>query len=138
MTRVVLDTNVVISALVFQGQASALVPAWQRKRFTLLISQALLNEYIRVLHYPKFHLTPAEVHHLIVEEVVPFMTPVLVKRVPRVIRVDPSDNHVLACASVGKADLIVSGDRHVLELKQYRRIPILPLSAFLHRLSLPV
>lgn len=137
MIRAVLDTNIVISALVFRGQASALVPAWQGARFRMLVSSHLLDEYIRVLHYPKFHLIPAEVHHLIVEEVVPFMTPVLVKRVPRVIRVDPSDNHVLACASAGKANVIVSGDRHLLELEKYAHIPIVTLADFLHQIGLP-
>ncbi len=137
MIRAVLDTNIVISALVFRGEASVLVPAWQGARFRMLVSSHLLDEYIRVLHYPKFHLTPAEVHHLIITEVVPFVTPVKVVRVPRVIRVDPSDNHVLACASSGKADVIVSGDHHLLALERYGRIPILTLNAFLHRLGFP-
>ncbi len=78
MIRAVLDTNIIISALVFRGQASVLVPAWQDARFRMLVSSHLLDEYIRVLHYPKFHLTPAEVHHLIMAEIVPFVTPVKV------------------------------------------------------------
>ena len=78
MIRAVLDTNIIISALVFRGQASVLVPAWQDARFRMLVESHLLDEYVRVLHYPKFHLTPAEVHHLIMAEIVPFVTPVKV------------------------------------------------------------
>lgn len=136
MIRVVLDTNVVISALVFRGVAVPLVSAWQSGRFKMLVSRQLLNEYIRVLHYPKFHLTPQEIHHAIVEQVAPFVTAVKVVRIPRIIQVDPSDNHVLACASAGKANVIVSGDHHVLGLKQYRRIPIVTLQEFLHQINL--
>lgn len=136
MIRVVLDTNIVISALVFEGVAKALVPAWQHRRFTLLVSTRLLEEYIRVLHYPRFHLSREDIRHLAEEELLPFITPVKVKRVPRVIRADPSDDHVLACASAGSADLIVTGDHHLLDLARYRRIPIVTLSEFLERAAL--
>jgi putative PIN family toxin of toxin-antitoxin system len=135
VTRVVLDTNVVISALVYEGPACELVPAWQHHRFTWLVSNALLAEYIRVLHYPKFHLAPDEIRYLVEHELLPFITPVKIARTPRVIRVDPSDNHVLACASSGHADLIVSGDHHLLDLGRYRGIPILTIPTFLQRLA---
>lgn len=131
-----LDTNVVISALVFKGKASALVPAWKRRQFTLLVSQALVAEYIRVLHYPKFRLTRQDIRHLLEEELLPFLTPVRVTRTPQVILADPSDNHVLACAVTGRANLIVSGDRHLLNLAKYRQIPIVSLAHFLHQLGL--
>jgi putative PIN family toxin of toxin-antitoxin system len=135
LIRAVLDTNVVISALVFEGPANALVPAWQQPRFVWLVSKPLVAEYIRVLHYPKFRLSRDEIRHLVERELLPFVTPITVRRVPRVITADPADNHVLACASAGKADLIVSGDRHLLDLARYCGIPVLPLSMFLHRLG---
>lgn len=136
MIRIVLDTNVVISALVFEGEASALVPAWQHRRFILLVSNALLTECIRVLHYPKFHLGPHDIRYLVEHELLPFITPVTVTRIPRVIQTDPSDNQVLACAAAGHADLIVTGDRHLLDLIRYRRIPIIPLADFFKRVDL--
>lgn len=137
MIRAVLDTNVVISALVFEGVARVLVAAWQRHRFTLLVSRALVTEYIRVLHYPKFHLAERDIRYLVEEELLPFITPVKVARVPRVIRADPSDNQLLACAAAGKAHLVVSGDHHLLDLARYRTISIITISAFLQRLELP-
>ena len=135
VTRAVLDTNVVISALVFQGPAKALVSFWQRKRILLLASQALVEEHIRVLHYPKFRLTQAEIRYLVEEELLPFITPVKVRRVPDVIREDPADNQVLACASAGRAGLIVTGDHHLLVLSRYRQVPIVTISEFLKRVD---
>jgi len=52
-----------------------------------------------------------------------------------VIRQDPSDDEFLACALTGKADAIVSGDHHLLELKRYREIPILDVRTFLSNLK---
>ena len=131
MIRAVLDSNVVISALLFGGRASPLVPAWKHGRFTWLISQVLVQEYVRVLHYPKFKLTRDEIRALIEEEILPYGTPVTVTRVRRVIAADPSDNDVLACALVGRADRIVSGDHHLRDLKVYRGIPIVSPVEFL-------
>lgn len=133
MIRVVLDTNVVISALVFAGPANQLVPAWQQGQFAPLVSKALLAEYIRVLHYSKFRLTAETIRHLIEQELLPFVTAVKVRTTPRVIREDPSDDHVLACAVAGRADLIVSGDAHLLSLRQYRRISIVTIADVLRR-----
>ena len=136
MTRAVLDTNIVISALLFEGVASALVPAWRNHRFAFLVSQALLAEYIRVLHYPKFRLTQEDIRHLLEEDILPFITPVKVIRTPRVVLADPADDHVLACAIAGKADLLVTGDPHLLKLIRHRRVPMVTLSQFLHQLGL--
>ncbi len=58
------------------------------------------------------------------------------KTVPTVISDDPDDNHILACAATGAADLIVSGDRHLLRLKAYEGIPIVRPVDFLRILGL--
>ena len=133
MIRAVLDTNAVVSALIFNASAFPLVTAWQQPRFRLLVSPALLEECIRVFHYPKFRLSEGEIKRLLYQELVPFITPVKVSRTPRVILADPSDDHILACAVAGNADIIVSGDRHLLDLGQYRAIPIVPIADFLAR-----
>lgn len=137
MIRAVLDTNVIISALLFGGPTASVLVAWQRKQFILLASQHLVAEIIRVLHYLKFHLSRDDIRYLLEHELLPFITPVTVTRVPRVIRADPSDNHVLACASAGKAGVIVTGDHHLLALRRYRAIPLITPAAFLRQLSLP-
>ena len=73
MIRAVLDTNVVVSALLFSGPPSQLVPAWQSGRLQPVLSAPILDEYIRVLAYPKFKLTSAEIRGLIEEALLPFI-----------------------------------------------------------------
>jgi len=132
---VVLDTNVVISALLFRGVAAALVPAWQEQRMRFLVSKPLLEEYSRVLHYPKFRLDEGEIRGLIQEELLPFVTPVTVTKTPRVIKEDPTDDHIIACAVAGRADVIATGDSHLLRLQRYHGIAIVTIPILLHRLN---
>ncbi|WP_334706225.1 putative toxin-antitoxin system toxin component, PIN family [Nostoc sp.] len=63
--RVVIDTNIIISALIFGGRVSRLRLAWQDDLFTPLVSKATTTELIRVLAYPKFKLTPTEQEDLL-------------------------------------------------------------------------
>jgi uncharacterized protein len=129
--RVVLDTNVLISALLFTGAPSGLVPLWQRGAITVLLSRAILDEYLRVLSYPKFQLTEDEIRALVEEELLPYFEVVRPKKRVRAVRRDPSDDKFLECALAGRADVIVSGDGELLELRSYRRIRIQTPGEFL-------
>jgi uncharacterized protein len=71
--RAVLDTNVVISALLFSGPPSQPVSAWQSSRLRPVVSAQILDEYLRVLAYPRFKLTSGEIRGLIEEELIPFI-----------------------------------------------------------------
>jgi putative PIN family toxin of toxin-antitoxin system len=128
---VVLDTNVLISALLFTGAPSGLVPLWQNGVITVLLSRAILDEYLRVLTYPRFHLTEEEIRALVEDELLPYFEVVNPKKRQRVIRRDPSDDKFLECAVAGRADVIVSGDSDLLELGNYQRIRIQSPAAFL-------
>jgi hypothetical protein len=66
--RVVLDTNVLVSALLFTGITSEIVPLWKEGAVSLLLSRDILEEYLRVLGYPKFQLSEADIKGLIEEE----------------------------------------------------------------------
>lgn len=134
--RVVLDTNTIVSALLFSGTASRLVPLWQSRRITPLVSRAILEEYLRVLAYPKFRLTDAEIRSLIEEEVLPFVEAVSVRGRMRVVRRDPTDDKFLECAAAGRAAYLVTGDRDLRELRSFRRIPIVAVGEFLERTGL--
>ena len=90
--RVVLDTNAVVSALLFSGISSELVSLWQKDLITLLLSRAILDEYLRVFSYPKFELTEEEIKELIQEEILPYAEVVKPKRRLRVVQRDPSDD----------------------------------------------
>ncbi|MCB4757005.1 MAG: putative toxin-antitoxin system toxin component, PIN family [Elusimicrobia bacterium] len=136
LKKLVLDTNIVISALLFGGSAGHLVTLWKNKTIHLLCSAALLQEITRVLSYPKFDLAETGIRDLIHDEILPFITPVVVKNVPHIIEEDPSDNHVLGCAEQGHADAIVTGDQHLLKIKIYKKIPILTLKDCLEKLNI--
>lgn len=135
MIRAVLDTNVIVSALLYRGPTSQLVPLWQSKKVTPLVSKAIVEEHFRVLAYPRFHLSVNEVHALIERQLLPFAQPVHVREVPQVIRADASDDIFLACAVEGKAHYLVSGDRHLLALKRYKGIPILLPAEFISKVK---
>jgi len=104
-------------------------------RLELLRTQETLKEFKRVLQRPKFDFIPAEKK----QELLRYLTDISIKVTPKenieVIKEDPEDNKFLGCAVAGKADYIVSGDRHLLELKEYRDIKIVTASELLEILS---
>jgi uncharacterized protein len=131
--RVVIDTNVFISAVLFPGEANRLVELWQKDEFLFLMSQEILNEYIKVLSYPKFKLTDEEITHIIESELIPYISPSAVKTKLAVITDDTSDNKFLSLAVEGNADFIVSGDKHLLKLGEFKKIRIVTPKVFLSR-----
>lgn len=135
MIRAVLDTNVVISALLFSGPPSQLVSAWQSSRLRSVVSAPILDEYIRVLAYPKFDLTPAEVRSVIEEELLPFIESVKVIQatVPEVR--DPDDAKFITCAATARVRWLVSGDDDLLSLHQIESVEIVSVTAFLQLLK---
>lgn len=132
--RVVLDTNIVVSSYVVRlGAPGRIVAAWRAGAFQIAVSGALLNEYERALNYPRVvrrhRFSPAQ----LAQEVAAIRaTAILVEpdTVPRVVPDDSDDDQVLACAVAAGADYIVSGDRHLLDLREYRGIRILSPAAF--------
>jgi uncharacterized protein len=129
--RVVLDTNVLVSAPLFAGISSELVPLWQRSAITILLSRGILEEYLRVFSYPKFQLSEAEIKGLTEEELLPYVEVVNPRRRLRVVERDPSDNKFLECAVAGKARVIISGDKDLLSIVLYRQIRIQSPAKFL-------
>jgi len=129
--RVVLDTNTVVSALLFTGTASRLVRFWQSGRITALLSKAILEEYLRVLAYPKFSLTNEEIRALLAEELLPFVETVRVRRRLRPPVSDRDDHKFLECAVAGQAGYLVTGDRELRQLGIYRGVTVLSVGEFL-------
>lgn len=116
--RTVLDTHVVLSALLFGGGATARVrQAWQAGQLLPLVSTATAQALMRVLAYPKFKLSAAEQQELLADYL-PFTEVVTVPaRPPRVPDCrDPHDLPFLHLAAAGRADLLVSGDADLLAL----------------------
>jgi len=131
--KVVLDTNVVISALIFRGELSRLCALWQKKAFDITASKEIMEEYIKVLAYPKFKLMEREIKALMQEELLPYITPVTDCDDAVGVCEDPDDDKFLAYAIAGNADFIISGDAHLLSLKKHEGCPIITAEEFLKK-----
>ena len=131
--RVVADTNILVSALLFGGTSEQVFLAGLRGEIQLLTSLSLLEEFERVLK-KKFSLDIRLVREII-EEVRAVAEIVEVSTHIKAISCPDEDNRVLECAVDGKADFIVTGDtRHILPLKEHSGIKILSPSEFLKHL----
>ena len=134
--RVVLDTNVVLSALVFGGGAAGRVRrAWQQGALVPLASNATVRELVRVLAYPKFRLTQADQEELLADYLPYTKTVRILQPPPQVPECrDALDEPFMHLAVAGKAQVLVSGDRDLLaiaaEFEQASGCPILTLDAF--------
>ncbi len=130
MKRLVLDTNTIISALFWEGKPRRVWDQVKAGSYVLLSSAAIERELIRVLGYPKFGLTPAEILPIMFEYK-RYAKQIRAKSKVKVIKADPTDNIFLACAKDGRADYIISGDHHLLELNTFQGIPIVNANKFL-------
>ena len=128
---IVIDTNVVVSALLFGGTPSELIPLWKGGNIQPKASTEIIEEYIRVLSYPKFDLSEDEINFLLYHVILPYFEVVRLSRGQVIIRHDPSDDKFIRCAESGKASIIISGDQHLLRLKSYGKIKILTPAKFL-------
>ena len=127
--RVVADTNVFISALVFGGLPGRFLDLALRRKFTLVISKALLDELDEKLR-GKFAVSESDALAIRarLEDNATVVDPDFeLNAVPD----DPDDNRVLECALAGKADYIISGDRHLLRIGNFEGIAIVTVRQFL-------
>jgi len=132
--RVLIDTNVLVSGLLFGGKPGRLVALWKQGAIQFLCSKGIIDEYLRVLAYPKFELTEKEIGVILYQEVLPWFEIVTVQAGNPFVREDPEDDKFIWCAVEGKADVLISGDEHLLALKR-SPIPILSVSRFLNALQ---
>ena len=140
MLKVVLDTNVFVSSLLVKaGLPAQILDAWRERRYLLIVSPAIIAEIRATLSYPrirrKYAITDEDVEQLVTllerDALLVFGDADAAGAIPE----DPTDEMVLACAVDAQADVIVSGDRHLLDLGSYRSIPILTVRQFLKRLE---
>ena len=135
---VVLDTNVWISGVLWNGPPHEIISLAERGEFAIASSINIIEELWGVLSRQKFekHLATAGVDIITIEERVLALAKLyIVRQTVTVITADPPDNAVLACALASNAEMIVSGDDHLLALKQFLDIPILTPRQFLARLT---
>ncbi|MBI2110050.1 putative toxin-antitoxin system toxin component, PIN family [Candidatus Woesearchaeota archaeon] len=127
--RIVLDTNILISALGWNGKPRELFLKALNKEFELIISKGQIDELKRVLEYSKFGFTDEQklkFLNILLEVAVLVEVPGKLK----IIKEDPPDDNILETAVEGGADFIISGDWHILKLKQFNDIKIVKVSEF--------
>lgn len=129
MIRVVFDTNIVISGILWSGTPHLLMQMAVSKQIKAIISETMLDELEDVIERPKFIDRLKLIGKSSAEAVESYAA------ITEIVDADEDDDHVLACALSSHADFIVSGDPHLLEIKHYKNIPILTASEFLALLS---
>lgn len=133
--RVVVDTNVYISAFLYPDRPIfQLLPLAAQHRYQLLTSPAIIHEVGRIMRERLAWEATVRLRHL--KAVTKAADIILPTMTLEVITADPPDNRILECALEGRADLIVSGDRHLLRLKIYQGIAIVRPTDFLRTLGI--
>lgn len=129
-----LDTNILVSALGWRGPERLVYERCGARVMQLVTSPELLDELERVLRYPKFLFTESEIQSFL-RDVTVIARLVHPRQRIDVVQQDPDDNRVLECAVEAEAEWIVSGDPHLLDLREYKGIQILSAAAALRRLA---
>ena len=132
--KVVLDTNVWISALLWGGKPAEIVKAAEKKQFVILLSEEIAGEISQVLTYPKIariYKAAGMRREDLVEAVLKIGKFVQVTGKVSVIVEHPADDKFIECALAANAEYIVSGDRHLLKVGSYKKTRVLSVSEFL-------
>ena len=124
MMRLVIDTNVFVSALISTWNIPALLLNEAGKKYTLFTSKEILGEVEDVISRKKFGFTEQKISSAM-EAILSFSEIINPGIKVDVIKSDPDDNKILECAIACNAQYIVSGDSHLLGLREYGTIKII-------------
>lgn len=124
MLKITADTNILISATISKGNELELLKSVKSKKIELIISLQILKEFKDVISRPKFGFSQKQISDVLKQilNISILINPTLKINV---IKDDPNDNFILECAKEGKVNYIVSGDNHLLNLKEYGGIKTL-------------
>jgi putative PIN family toxin of toxin-antitoxin system len=137
LPRLVLDTNIVVAGLLWHGPPRRLLERRIADAIELYSSPVLLEELAHTLAYSKFTARIERFSTTIatlVAQYTALISPIVPVHVPRIVR-DPDDDHVIACALAARAELIVSGDRDLLDLGVYQTIRTVTARAALQHID---
>lgn len=137
--RVVVDTNVMISGLLWLGTPHRIVELVEEKRVLLCMTPPMLDELCEVLQRRKFKKR-LQARHTSIEEILSGLIPLIELYQPTAsldIRLDDPDDHMfLVCAVSADAEYLISGDNHLLSLKQYGKTKIINPPDFLSAIEI--
>jgi len=135
MFKIVLDTNVLVSALINpHGKPAQIINYVFANKIRLFTSPSIMEELERVLSYPKLmkrHGLNSEELKEFISDLLSIMSLIEEEKIIEVIMEDPSDDKYLSCAIDAKVDFIISGDIHLLNLGEYEGIRIVTPAQFL-------
>jgi len=132
MIKVVLDTNIFISALFWKGVPYQIFKKSLQKEISVFISPVILDELKEKL-LVKFKLPSEKVKEFL--EIIVFNSKIVYPRKKLdIIKKDPSDNKIIECALEAKASFVISGDKHLLGIKEYKGIKIISPKEFLSQI----
>ena len=129
--KVVLDTNIFVSGIFWIGDSNKIIKLWKEGKLVLFTSREIINEFIKVMKDFKIKLPDN-----LIKEWVDLVTnnSILVEPKARfdIIKEDLSDNKFLDCAHEGKVNYIISNDKHLLKLKDFKGIKIVKPKDFMN------
>ena len=133
MLKVVLDTNVLISAILFGGKPRQILERAIRGEIRLCLSEPILEELKGVLQRSKFDYSPEMIQFILtgLTGIADFVNP---SETINVVLEDPDDNRILECAVEAGTNYVITGDFHLLKLSRYRNIGVVNVVGFLERL----
>jgi len=129
MLKVVVDTNVLISATIIQGKQFEILKLSKLGKINLITSPNILKEFEEVISREKFGFSKEQVS-LAINQILEIAELIIPQHKIDFIKSDPDDNIVLECAQESNADIIISGDDHLLDLKKYKKIQIMNATEF--------
>ena len=131
--RAVLDTNILVSGILWRGVPFELLRWAEKNSLTIYTSLDIMTEVYGVLHYPKFQKYIASQQTSsedLFTKIASLCTIIQVKQVISGVCPDADDEKFLSCALDANVEVLVSGDRHLLDLKQYKSVRILTAREF--------
>ncbi len=133
--RVVLDTNVWLSGLFWEGEASKIIEGAEKRRFEIIVSKNILLEIIDVLNreakFSEFLKQKGKLIEDLIRTILSIGNLVVIKTKLNIIKEDIRDNHILELALDGKADYIISYDNHLLKIGEFNKTKVIEPKEFI-------
>ncbi len=137
MMKVTVDTNILVSATFWNGDSHKIIEFVENKKLILILSQAILKEYAKVLQYEEIQ-EKIQKKNLVMKHTVLKIAQLSMivdpKKKVKVVKDDPDDDAILECALEGNVNYIISQDKHLLNLGEFEGIKIVKPREFLNRI----
>ena len=131
MKRVTLDSNVWLSALFWQGEASRIVELAEKKKIVLYSSKEILLEIAKVLERETKFRSSSESIREVIDKIADLSNDTVIKTRTGIVHEDPDDNKIIDCAINSKSEFLITYDKHLLKLRNYKKIKIVHPTKFL-------